>query len=90
MRAQYHLQAQGLRSRVEIRVNRIPISLRKLKMGDLLQKFIDQEQAALRPPVPAKDVPTRRAPQNNIRSQAANRPQKRLRYVTADQNSLLT
>lgn len=61
MRAQYSLQAQGLRSRIEIRVNRIPTSLRKMKMGDLLLKYLEQEQGQNRsadrrpPPVPAKD-----------------------------------
>ncbi|KAJ9157785.1 Borealin-lik [Pleurostoma richardsiae] len=39
LRAQYNLQAQGLRTRIEIRVNRIPMALRKAKMGDLLQKY---------------------------------------------------
>lgn len=82
LRAQYSLQAQGLRSRIEIRINRIPTSLRKMKMGDLLQKFIDQEQAALRgPPVPAKDYPVRQTQQKTARSQAVGRAQKRLRYV---------
>lgn len=33
------LQAQGLRTRLEIRLNRIPVSLRRLKMGDLLLKY---------------------------------------------------
>ncbi|KFZ24558.1 hypothetical protein V502_00974 [Pseudogymnoascus sp. VKM F-4520 (FW-2644)] len=31
--------AQGLRTRIEIRVNRIPTGLRKAKMGDLLLKY---------------------------------------------------
>ncbi|CAM1507093.1 Fc.00g067340.m01.CDS01 [Cosmosporella sp. VM-42] len=44
LRAQYNLQAQGLRSRIEIRVNRIPMSLRKIKMGDLLLKYIGQDE----------------------------------------------
>lgn len=61
LRAQYSLQAQGLRSRIEIRVNRIPTSLRKIKMGDLLVKYIEQEQNRIAggrpPPVPAKDTP---------------------------------
>ncbi|KFY39934.1 hypothetical protein V495_05688 [Pseudogymnoascus sp. VKM F-4514 (FW-929)] len=39
LRAQYMLQAQGLRTRIEIRVNRIPTGLRKAKMGDLLAKY---------------------------------------------------
>ncbi|CAK7263885.1 hypothetical protein SEPCBS57363_000789 [Sporothrix epigloea] len=50
LRAQYNLQAQGLRTRIEIRVNRIPMALRKLKMGDLLLKYsTDQQKAALKP-----------------------------------------
>ena len=39
LRAQYALQAQGLRTRIEIRVNRIPTSLRSATMGDLLAKY---------------------------------------------------
>ncbi|CCU81303.1 contains a borealin domain/predicted protein/conserved in related fungi [Blumeria hordei DH14] len=41
LRAQYMLQAQGLRTRIEIRVNRIPTALRQAKMGDLLRKYGD-------------------------------------------------
>ncbi|KAH8674689.1 Borealin N terminal-domain-containing protein [Tricladium varicosporioides] len=41
LRAQYMLQAQGIRSRIEIRVNRIPMALRKANMGELLQKYND-------------------------------------------------
>jgi hypothetical protein len=39
LRAQYMLQAQGLRTRIEIRVNRIPMALRKANMGELLLKY---------------------------------------------------
>ncbi|CZR65866.1 uncharacterized protein PAC_15766 [Phialocephala subalpina] len=39
LRAQYTMQAQQLRTRIEIRVNRIPAALRKAKMGDLLLKY---------------------------------------------------
>lgn len=39
LRAQYALQAKGLRTRVEIRINRIPVAVRRLKMGDLLLKY---------------------------------------------------
>ncbi|KAG6041852.1 hypothetical protein E4U41_001012 [Claviceps citrina] len=59
LRAQYQLQAQGLRSRIEIRINRIPMSLRKLTLGDLLQKYAEQEQSrnVIRPSsVPVKDA----------------------------------
>ncbi|KAJ5887166.1 hypothetical protein N7504_011213 [Penicillium tannophilum] len=38
LRSQYALQAHDLRSRIERRVNRIPISLRKANMGELLDK----------------------------------------------------
>ncbi|SPN96691.1 uncharacterized protein DNG_00211 [Cephalotrichum gorgonifer] len=71
LRAQYNLQAQGLRSRIEIRVNRIPISLRKMTMGDLLARYerdgdkrVPTTEALARPPVPAKDpLPSRFSPQ---------------------------
>ncbi|KAL4806322.1 Borealin N terminal-domain-containing protein [Aspergillus unguis] len=38
LRAQYALQAQDLRARIERRVNRIPVALRKAQMGELLEK----------------------------------------------------
>ncbi|KAJ5125073.1 uncharacterized protein N7515_008898 [Penicillium bovifimosum] len=38
LRAQYALQANDLRSRIERRVNRIPVSLRKANIGELLEK----------------------------------------------------
>ncbi|RHZ73106.1 hypothetical protein CDV55_107911 [Aspergillus turcosus] len=38
LRAQYALQAHDLRSRIERRINRIPIALRKATMGELLEK----------------------------------------------------
>jgi hypothetical protein len=39
LRAQYALQAQDLRARIERRVNRIPLALRKATMGELLEKY---------------------------------------------------
>ncbi|KAK7430884.1 hypothetical protein QQZ08_002674 [Neonectria magnoliae] len=63
LRAQYNLQAQGLRSRIEIRVNRIPVSQRKVKMGDILLRYLEQEEKrSARSQAPAKDVPTRANP----------------------------
>ncbi|KAF8851092.1 hypothetical protein BDZ45DRAFT_731134 [Acephala macrosclerotiorum] len=41
LRAQYTMQAQQLRTRIEIRVNRIPVALRKAKMGDLQLKYTE-------------------------------------------------
>ncbi|EFX04731.1 hypothetical protein CMQ_1659 [Grosmannia clavigera kw1407] len=49
LRAQYNLQAQGLRTRIEIRVNRIPMALRKLKVGDLLLKHSAGQSKPLAP-----------------------------------------
>ncbi|PGH36489.1 hypothetical protein GX50_00676 [[Emmonsia] crescens] len=45
LRAQYALQAQDLRGRIERRVNRIPVALRKAKMGDLLAKHSESTRA---------------------------------------------
>ncbi|KAG7292119.1 hypothetical protein NEMBOFW57_002152 [Staphylotrichum longicolle] len=68
LRANYNIHAQSLRTRIEIRVNRIPLSLRKLTMGELMEKYSTEQQpkpsattgTARGPPVPAKDkVPSR-------------------------------
>ena len=42
LRAQYSLQANGLRTRLEIRVNRIPHRMRTQLMGATLDKFSNQ------------------------------------------------
>ncbi|KAK3675495.1 hypothetical protein LTR78_004578 [Recurvomyces mirabilis] len=57
LRAQYALQAQGLRARLEMRVNRIPTALRKRNMQDLLDEHAEKARPAPAPPVPAKDTP---------------------------------
>ncbi|KAG5980518.1 hypothetical protein E4U55_003933 [Claviceps digitariae] len=82
LRAQYQLQAQGLRSRIEIRINRIPMSLRKLKISELLQRYAEQEQGravSRPPPVPVKDMPLS-GPQRNLHAHtlAASRGYKRI------------
>lgn len=41
LRAQYALQAQSLRTRIELRINRIPTALRKANMGELYSKYTD-------------------------------------------------
>ena len=38
LRAQYALQAQSLRTRIDLRTNRIPTSIRKASMGELLER----------------------------------------------------
>jgi len=85
MRAQYNLQAQGMRTRIEIRVNRIPMALRKAKMGDLLAKY---SVPAPKPVVATTSRSIAKSPAKTL-AQASNeraslspqRPQKRLRYV---------
>ncbi|KAI9677932.1 MAG: hypothetical protein M1829_002429 [Trizodia sp. TS-e1964] len=42
LRAQYALQAQGLKMRVEMRLNRIPTSLRKTTIGELIERHKPQ------------------------------------------------
>ncbi|KAL1893615.1 hypothetical protein Cpir12675_004045 [Ceratocystis pirilliformis] len=44
LRAQYNLQAQSLRTRVEIRLNRIPMSLQKLTMAELVKRHVQQQE----------------------------------------------
>ncbi|KAI1115232.1 Borealin N terminal-domain-containing protein [Nemania sp. NC0429] len=64
LRSQYGLQAAQLKTRVEMRVNRIPRTLRSLKMGELPTRPGNSHQprpgpryqyVAKPPPVPAKD-----------------------------------
>ncbi len=44
LRAQYALQAHSLRTRIELRMNRIPASLRKANMGELLEKYMQMSE----------------------------------------------
>lgn len=46
LRAQEALQCRGLRTRVEIRINRVPSAMRKPKMRDLLAKHMTQQNAS--------------------------------------------
>ena len=87
LRSQYNLQAQSVRSRIEIRLNRIPTSLRKMRMGDLMIKCVEQQQnraiARRPPPVPVKDAQPRPSPHKSASDPAripqSNRVLKRLR-----------
>ncbi|KAL4757341.1 uncharacterized protein BDW70DRAFT_112927 [Aspergillus foveolatus] len=54
LRAQYALQAQDLRARIERRVNRIPVILRKANMDELLEKHNASLCAQLENPSPRK------------------------------------
>ena len=46
LRAQYALQAQSLRTRIELRINRIPKSLRSANMGELIAKYLENTKEA--------------------------------------------
>ncbi|KAF4477554.1 hypothetical protein CGGC5_v013788 [Colletotrichum fructicola Nara gc5] len=67
LRAQYNQQAQTLRSRIQMRVNRVPRSMLKMTMADLVARAAEQqkrlEASSRPPPVPEKDFPPRSSPQ---------------------------
>ncbi|KAL2130510.1 hypothetical protein VTI74DRAFT_6322 [Chaetomium olivicolor] len=79
LRANYNIHAQTLRTRIEIRVNRLPLSLRKVTMGELLEKYSTEQPqrtdattgSVKGPPVPSKDPPSSRPP---VRAPIASRP----------------
>ena len=70
LRAQYALQAQSLRTRIELRVNRIPKSLRKANMGELLERYIEmswpKQKGAVEASKAVKSVNEPIAPRNRI------------------------
>ncbi|KAF4960468.1 hypothetical protein FSARC_10468 [Fusarium sarcochroum] len=72
LRAQYNYMATTVRSRIEMRLNRVPMSMRKVKMGDLLQKFFEQEQQRAARSAALRKPPTTRlaSPQKQIQSAA--------------------
>ncbi|KAI4177928.1 MAG: hypothetical protein LQ343_000012 [Gyalolechia ehrenbergii] len=57
LRAQYALQAQSLRTRIELRVNRIPTAMRKAKMGELYEKYIESTKSPTIPPTSQSTLP---------------------------------
>lgn len=95
LRAQYNVQAQHLRSRVEMRINRIPTALRKATMGDLLSKSLEPPKprptrpafTARPPPVPAKDgaspkpIVRKTVTKSAVAPIPASRGMKRLTYI---------
>jgi len=95
LRAQYALQAQSLRTRIELRINRIPTSLRKANMGELYQKYHEAaKDPALEPAASSTEAPkpqeARVEPQKPqplakpVEKKAAPRPRglKRTRYIS--------
>jgi len=86
------MQAQGLRTRIEIRVNRIPMALRKANMGELFLKHNEaskQPKAAANPTKVIQSVVAASPWKNSIQqnqsttrnSPSPTRPVKRLRLV---------
>jgi hypothetical protein len=81
-------QAQVLRSRIEIRVHRIPMAMRKVNMGELLLKH---SQGASKSVVAGSSkVEKAKSPAKNLiqeeqsrASPSPQRGQKRLRYIPA-------
>ncbi|CZT17241.1 uncharacterized protein RCC_03074 [Ramularia collo-cygni] len=73
LRSQYNLQAQGLRARLEMRVNRIPQALRKRNIGELVEEHENRLRPAPPPPMamPVASGPTQPALQPAIRSRQA-------------------
>ncbi|KAL9007527.1 MAG: hypothetical protein Q9173_007226 [Seirophora scorigena] len=61
LRAQYALQAQSLRARIELRVNRIPTAMRKANMGELYDKYLESIEQATEPVI-QKSTPPAEAP----------------------------
>ncbi|EFR02232.1 hypothetical protein MGYG_05235 [Nannizzia gypsea CBS 118893] len=65
LRAHYALQAQDLRARIERRINRIPMALRKQNLGELLAKYseaaketTDSRSPFKKPSLPSKNTKT--------------------------------
>jgi hypothetical protein len=81
--------ATTVRSRIEMRLNRVPMSMRNVKMGDLLQKCIDQEQqraarstALMKPPTIRRGTsPTKQTRPAALGLKPPPQPNKRMRYV---------
>ncbi|KAL8798101.1 MAG: hypothetical protein Q9182_006952 [Xanthomendoza sp. 2 TL-2023] len=59
LRAQYALQAQSLRTRIELRVNRIPTAMRKANMGDLFEKYLESTRTQQAEPTAKATEPSK-------------------------------
>ncbi|KAL8970822.1 MAG: hypothetical protein Q9183_001340 [Haloplaca sp. 2 TL-2023] len=66
LRAQYALQAQSLRTRIELRVNRIPTAMRKANMGELYEKYLE----STRQPPAASNKPSTTEPDTTSKRQS--------------------
>ncbi|KAI4089083.1 MAG: hypothetical protein LQ344_005654 [Seirophora lacunosa] len=70
LRAQYALQAQSLRTRIELRVNRIPTAMRKANMGELYDKYLESIEQVTEPATqqstPPAEAPKQPSPLKSI------------------------
>ncbi|TVY71227.1 hypothetical protein LSUE1_G005955 [Lachnellula suecica] len=85
LRAQYMLQAQGLRSRIEIRVNRIPTALRRANMGDLLVKYDTAAKTANKSPQRVVRASPAKMQQIQEQSRASPSPQRPTKRYSSDE-----
>ena len=82
LRSQYSVQAQSLRARIEMRVNRIPAALRKANIGELYMKYEelnDKEEAVAS--VSQGPARTEQEKHHVTAAPAKGRSKKRNRYV---------
>ncbi|KAF1989642.1 hypothetical protein K402DRAFT_326214 [Aulographum hederae CBS 113979] len=78
LRAQYALHAQGLRSRLEMRINRIPRGLRDTNIMDLIENYSKPAREPAKrdlPPLPtAQSMPPPRVPPKQKQAVEPSRP----------------
>lgn len=79
---QYALQVQDLRARIERRINRVPMALRKMTMGELLEKHMaasTQPAGTRKPTSPTKTGKQTVIPRDPVPSIVAKAPSYRIR-----------
>ncbi|KAF2724433.1 hypothetical protein K431DRAFT_300761 [Polychaeton citri CBS 116435] len=81
LRAQHALQAQGLRTRLELRINRIPQALRKRTMQDLLDEHT--QRANPKPPAPLSTSQTTKPAKQ---ASALTRSKRKSDQISTDEN----
>ncbi|KAL1975904.1 hypothetical protein VTN31DRAFT_4296 [Thermomyces dupontii] len=82
LRMQYALQVQDLRARIERRINRVPMALRKMTMGELLEKHMaasTQPAGTRKPTSPTKTGKQTVIPRDPVPSIVAKAPSYRIR-----------
>lgn len=88
LRGQYALQAQGLRVRLEGRLNRVPFQLRQRKMQDLMNEYVEKRSPA-KPALmstQARKVVEVPMPRKELKRQRYTHQTPRTNMMTADNN----